>query len=89
MPFPKALVRREMQTASSRVWTRVADSISNNDNIFPKYAYRAGTQWKTNSEQAMIDSTKPRLIVTQGKKYGAVGEKRTQSRPWKFLQRLD
>ena len=29
--FPKALVWSEMQTASSKIWTRVADSISNID----------------------------------------------------------
>ena len=32
MPFIKAFARREKETASSRIWTRVADSISYVDN---------------------------------------------------------
>ena len=32
MPFPRVLALCEMQTASARVWTRVAVSISNDDN---------------------------------------------------------
>ena len=31
MPFPKTLTPSEKQTASCKIWTRVADSTSNND----------------------------------------------------------
>ena len=34
IPFPKILVLCEMQTASSRIWTRVAVSISYDDNHY-------------------------------------------------------
>ena len=34
MPFPWALTRNEMQTASIRFWTRFTDSISCNDNRY-------------------------------------------------------
>ena len=37
MPFPKAWVQSETQTAFSRIWTRVNDSISYGDN---RYASR-------------------------------------------------
>ena len=30
LPFPKALVRSETQTTSSRIWTQISDSISYN-----------------------------------------------------------
>ena len=38
MPFPKALAQNEMQTASSRIWTRVAKSVFNNNNSSTKHA---------------------------------------------------
>ena len=34
IPFPRLLVLCEMQSASSRIWTRVAMSISNDDNHY-------------------------------------------------------
>ena len=30
--FPRVLVRKEIQTTSSRIWTRITDSISSDDN---------------------------------------------------------
>ena len=33
-----ALVQREKQTASSRIWTRVTDSIYSDDNRYAKHA---------------------------------------------------
>ena len=39
MPYPSVLVVCEKQSASSRIWTRVAVSISNDDNH-----YTIGTQ---------------------------------------------
>ena len=38
MPFKWALERRKTQTASSRIWTRVTDSISFDDNRYIKSA---------------------------------------------------
>ena len=32
--FPKGLTQREMQTASSRIWTQIADSIFYDDNNY-------------------------------------------------------
>ena len=43
IPFPRVLVLCEMQSASSRIWTRVAVSISYNDNHYTCpwcYGYR-------------------------------------------------
>ena len=37
MTFQKAFARSETQTVSSRIWTRVSDSISNDDNRYAKY----------------------------------------------------
>ena len=37
MPFSKALVPSELQTASTRIRTRVTDSISYNDNSQAKH----------------------------------------------------
>ena len=34
IPFPRVLVLREMQLVSSRIWTCVAVSISNDDNRY-------------------------------------------------------
>ena len=34
--IPRVLVPSEMQTASCRIWTRVASSISQNDNRYAK-----------------------------------------------------
>ena len=39
MFFLRALARRETQTASSRFWTRVTDSISNDDNHYAKRVF--------------------------------------------------
>ena len=36
MPFPGALARSETQTASSKIWTPVAESISYHDNFYAK-----------------------------------------------------
>ena len=36
MPFSRALKESEMQTVSPRIWTRVADSISYDDNRYAK-----------------------------------------------------
>ena len=36
MPFPKPLAQCEMQTASSRIWTQVADFICCNNNHYTK-----------------------------------------------------
>ena len=33
IPFPRVLALFEMQTASSRIWTRVADSISYDEHL--------------------------------------------------------
>ena len=41
-PFPSALARFETQTISFRIWTRVSDFISCNDN---RYAERASLQY--------------------------------------------
>ena len=38
MPFPKPLVWSKTQTASSRIWTQIDDSISYNSNHYVKYA---------------------------------------------------
>ena len=38
MPFPSALVQSGKQTALSKIWTCVADSISYNDNCYTKCA---------------------------------------------------
>ena len=38
MGFPKELPQNEIQTTSSRIWTRVADSISNDVNCDDKHA---------------------------------------------------
>ena len=38
IPFPRALAQIEMQTASSSIWTWITDSISYNDNPYPKCA---------------------------------------------------
>ena len=39
MPFPRALAQSEMQTASSRIWTWVAYTISYNDNYYTKLTH--------------------------------------------------
>ena len=39
IPFSKTLARRETQTASSRIWTLVEDSISYNDNRYATCAF--------------------------------------------------
>ena len=36
MSFPRELAQSEIQTASSRIWTRVANSIFNSDNYYAK-----------------------------------------------------
>ena len=40
IPFPRLLVLCEMQSASARIWTRVAVSISNDDYHYTTGAYR-------------------------------------------------
>ena len=40
IPFPKVLVLREMQSVSSRNWTRVAVSISYDDNHYTTWVYQ-------------------------------------------------
>ena len=37
MHFPKALAQSEIQTASTRIWTQVTDSISYDDNHYAKH----------------------------------------------------
>ena len=39
IPFPRVLVLCEMQSVSSRIWTRVAVSISYDDNHYTKIIY--------------------------------------------------
>ena len=36
MPFLRAFARSEMQTALSKIWPRVSDSISNDNNCYVK-----------------------------------------------------
>ena len=38
MPFPRAFVQSETHTAAYRIWTRIADSISNDDIHYAKNA---------------------------------------------------
>ena len=38
IPFLMALARSEMQTASSGIWIRVTESISNDDNCYTMHA---------------------------------------------------
>ena len=51
IPFPRVLVLCEMQSASSRIWTRVAVSISYDENH-----YTTGTIWK------VMDLTLPQAV---------------------------
>ena len=37
-----------MQTASTRIWTQIVDSIYYADNCYAKYAYKICRQWKNN-----------------------------------------
>ena len=39
MPFSRALVQREMQTVSSRIWTQIANSICYYDNCYTAYTF--------------------------------------------------
>ena len=39
IPFPRVLVQCEKQSVSSRIWTRVAVFISNDDNHYTIYIY--------------------------------------------------
>ena len=39
IPFPMVLVKWEMQTASSRFWTRVTVFISNDDDLYTRHKY--------------------------------------------------
>ena len=41
MYFPGLFVLYEMQTVASRIWTRVAVSISSNDNRYTMSAYES------------------------------------------------
>ena len=51
MPFPKTLFRKETQTASSRFWTLVADSIFHDDNRYRKVADLSFWKIERNSKQ--------------------------------------
>ena len=46
IPFPRVLVLCEMQSVSSRIWTRVAGSISYDDNDYTTYTYFMGIFYK-------------------------------------------
>ena len=37
MPFPRALVQSKMKTASSRIWTQIANFISYDNNHYAKH----------------------------------------------------
>ena len=50
MPFLKKFVRREIETACSRVLTRITDSISFHDNRYAKWSYI----WKGNTEKHLL-----------------------------------
>ena len=41
----RALVQCEIQTASSRIWIRVTNSISNNDNYYNKHVSKSMADW--------------------------------------------
>ena len=56
IPFPRVLVRCEMQSASSKIWTRVIVSISHDDNHYPTTLVidiwdRTDTLWSDNIHQ--------------------------------------
>ena len=63
MPFLKALASSETQIALSRIWTGVANSISNNDN---QYAKHTSYDWLSEFNKFFNRSLNPtRINVTQ------------------------
>ena len=39
MPFLRSLAKSEVQIVSSRIWTRVTDTISDEDNRYAKWTF--------------------------------------------------
>ena len=56
MPIPKVLAQSEMQTALSRIWTRVANSISYNDNHYAKCASPSIVVWRKSTGSASLSN---------------------------------
>ena len=56
IPFPMVLALCEMQTASSRIWTQVPKSISDNNNCYSKGFSRQGVQILHPHHRKIIDT---------------------------------
>ena len=68
IPFPRVLVLCEMQSASSRIWTRVAVSISYDDNHYntgtSNFSKAFDSKLKGKMEQILLPYGLPKNIVT-------------------------
>ena len=66
---PRILGRSEMYTASSRIWTRVTNSISYHDICYAKRAYTRsevwGTYWESSSLTTALYNTRQPNIKSQ------------------------
>ena len=55
IPFPRVLVLCEMQSVSSRIWTRVAVSISNDDNHYTSQNKQGDIKYHFSESMVWLD----------------------------------